>query len=70
MNHLKVLPDKSLENLGVISNKFLCLGINSFLAACRYVHELPYGYNTNRDDLMILLSLERAYSETERNGGS
>jgi hypothetical protein len=22
--------------------------------ACRYVHELPYGYNSDRDDLMIL----------------
>jgi hypothetical protein len=25
-----------------------------FLEACRYVHDLPYGYNSDRDDLMIL----------------
>jgi hypothetical protein len=30
------------------------LGTNGFIDACRYVHELPYGYNTDRDDLMIL----------------
>jgi hypothetical protein len=32
----------------------LNLGINSFQKACAYVHELPYGYNSDRDDLMIL----------------
>ena len=32
----------------------MALGITGFLAACRYVHELPYGYNANRDDLMSL----------------
>ena len=30
------------------------LGIRSFQDACRYVHGLPYGYNSDRDDLMIL----------------
>jgi len=30
------------------------MGITSFQQACRYVHELPYGYNSDRDDLMIL----------------
>jgi hypothetical protein len=32
----------------------LSLGIKSFIDACQYVHEVPYGYNTNRDELMIL----------------
>jgi len=32
----------------------LGLGIRSFQDACRYVHGLPYGYNSDRDDLMIL----------------
>jgi hypothetical protein len=30
------------------------MGINDFHRSCRYVHELPYGYNSDRDDLMIL----------------
>ena len=54
MDKLTVFPDKPISNGGIISEKFLSLGINSFIAACRYVHGLPYGYNTDRDDLMIL----------------
>jgi hypothetical protein len=30
------------------------MGIDDFIGACRFVHALPYGYNSNRDDLMIL----------------
>jgi hypothetical protein len=30
------------------------LGIRSFHEACRHVHSLPYGYNSDRDELMIL----------------
>jgi hypothetical protein len=54
MDKLTVFPDKSISNVGIISAKFLNLGIDSFIDACRYVHTLPYGYNTDRDDLMIL----------------
>ncbi|UCE40012.1 MAG: hypothetical protein JSV17_11080 [Candidatus Aminicenantes bacterium] len=54
MDNITVFPDKSLSDGGNISAKFLSLGIKSFIEACRFVHALPYGYNTNRDDLMIL----------------
>jgi hypothetical protein len=54
MDKLTVFPDKSISNVGIISAKLLNLGIDSFVDACRYVHTLPYGYNTDRDDLMIL----------------
>ena len=54
MDKLTVFPDKPISNVGIISAKFLNLGIDSFIDACRYVHTLPYGYNTDRDDLMIL----------------
>lgn len=49
-----VFPNKTLETIGPMTRKFLSLGIIDFQDACRYVHELPYGYNTDRDDLMIL----------------
>ena len=39
---------------GPISRVFRDLGITRFHEACRYVYELPYGYNSDRDDLMIL----------------
>jgi len=54
MDKLTVFPDKPFSNVGIISAKFLSLRINRFIDACRYVQDLPYGYNTNRDDLMIL----------------
>jgi hypothetical protein len=39
---------------GIVSAEFLSMRIDSFQEACRYVYELPYGYNSDRDDLMIL----------------
>jgi hypothetical protein len=54
MSPLTIFPDKAITEAGPISKTFLDLGVRSFHEACRYVHELPYGYNSNRDDLMIL----------------
>jgi hypothetical protein len=40
---------------GTVSDAvFNRLGIDNFHDACRHVHALPYGYNSDRDDLMIL----------------
>lgn len=46
--------DEKITQAGSIAGEFLSLGIGTFLEACRWVHELPYGYNSDRDDLMIL----------------
>ena len=43
-----------IEPSGVVSDRLLSLGIDTFLSACRWAHELPYGYIADRDDLMIL----------------
>ncbi|MFX0091708.1 MAG: hypothetical protein ACFFBD_08080 [Candidatus Hodarchaeota archaeon] len=48
------LPDAVIEPKGIMSNKFLELGIKSFKAACEYVHKMDYGYNSNYDDQLIL----------------
>ena len=56
MDDLRVLPDKVIDATGPISERFLSLGVDTFLNACRYVHDLPYGYNSDRDDLMILFN--------------
>jgi len=50
-----IFPDREISGDGTISRAFRSLDINSFIEACKFVHELPYGYNSNRDDLMILL---------------
>ncbi len=54
MDKLTVLPDAAISAAGAISQKFLELDIMRFRDACRYVHQLPYGYNSDRNDLMIL----------------
>jgi hypothetical protein len=54
MNNLSVFPDKSITEAGPVAKAFLDFGIERFQEACRYVHGLPYGYNSDRDDLMIL----------------
>ncbi len=54
MDHYHNLPDAVLNGAGIITNEFSKLGIEGFFDACRYVHELPYGYNSDRDDLLIL----------------
>jgi hypothetical protein len=54
MDNFTVFPNAAIKAAGPVSGKFLNLGIKGFIDACRYVHELPYGYNSDRDDLMIL----------------
>jgi hypothetical protein len=54
MDPYTIFPNKTIISAGTISNHFLSCGINNFLDACAYVHQLPYGYNSDRDDLMIL----------------
>lgn len=54
MDTFKVFPDNIITDSGPVSREFLDLDIGTFMAACRFVHELPYGYNSDRDDLMIL----------------
>ena len=65
MNELTVFPDKSISKLGIISEKFLSIGIKSFIEACHYVHNLLYGYNSNRDDLMILFKENKGTCTTK-----
>jgi len=54
MDSFTLLPEKDIDRDGDISKIFLDRGIQSFRAACEYVHKLPYGYNSDRDDSMIL----------------
>lgn len=65
MNNLNLLPDKEIEPLGVISKKFLELGIKSFKKACKYVHNIEYGYNTDYDDKMIFFKEKKGTCTTK-----
>ncbi len=65
MDSFFVFPDKHLSNVGLISTEFLTLGIQNFIDACRYVQTLPYGYNSDRDDLMILFKENKGTCTTK-----
>ena len=49
-----VFPDIPISGNGMMAAAFLARGIRTFRAACDFVQRLPYGYNSDRDDLMIL----------------
>lgn len=54
MDQYTVFPDRAIETIGLVSKQFMDRDIHTFWEACRYVHQLPYGYNSDRDDLLIL----------------
>jgi hypothetical protein len=60
-----VFPNTSTVDSGPVSRTFLSMGIDDFHHACRYVHELPYGYNSDRDDLMILFQEKKGSCTTK-----
>lgn len=53
MDSYEKIPDMKIAPVGVLSKKFLELGVQSFKEACNYVHNTDYGYNTDYDDKMI-----------------
>ena len=65
MDTYAILPGADIRGSGVISNEFLRRGITRFKDACRYVHQLPYGYNSERDDLLILFKEGRGSCTTK-----
>lgn len=65
MNPYSIFPDQTIHRSGPVSETFLSLGISLFQGACRFVHELPYGYNSNRDDMMLLFKEEKGSCTTK-----
>jgi hypothetical protein len=54
MDPIQQLPDRELTDAGPVSRRFLREGLTSFIEACHHVHRMPYGYNTRKDDPLIL----------------
>lgn len=65
MDHWSVLPDRLIADSGPASLAFLGRGITTFHRACRFVHELPYGYNSNPDDPLALFAEGRGTCTTK-----
>lgn len=54
MDSIEVLPDPPIIGESPMVNEFARRGIASFQQACRFVLELPYGYNSDRDEKLSL----------------
>ena len=67
MNSYDNLPDAEIKSLGEMSRKFLDMKIRSFKDACLFVHDMAYGYNTNKEDPMVLFK-EGCGSCTTKHG--
>jgi hypothetical protein len=65
MDNFNVFPDKRIAEDGPVAKVFLDLGIKTLQEACRYVHTLPYGYNSNSDELMILFKEKKGTCTTK-----
>ena len=65
METYTVFPDRTITQTGPMGRKFTGLGIGTFHGACRWVQQLPYGYNSDRDDLMILFKEKRGSCTTK-----
>lgn len=54
MDPITRLPDAPVTGDGPMAAEFRKRQIATFRAACTWVHQLPYGYNGDRDDLYAL----------------
>ena len=50
------LPDCMLKDRGEVSRAFIAKGITSFIDACVYVKNLPYGRNENKDNALAVFN--------------
>lgn len=65
MDPLNIFPDFTIAPAGMISEQFLNMHIPTFTAACKYVHQLPYGYNIDRDAPMGLFKENKGTCTTK-----
>jgi hypothetical protein len=56
MKSWSALPDAVLKNVGEVSAAFLARDIAGYQTAGCYVHQLPYGRNTDRANFQMVLS--------------
>lgn len=65
MHSWDALPQKSLIVTGSISAEMLAYGIHDFREAGRYLHALPYGRTTPREDFLAVLREGRGTCSTK-----
>ncbi len=65
MKSWTTLPDAVLKNVGEASAAFLAQGVAGYQTAGRYVHQLPYGRNTDRANYRLVLAEKRGTCSTK-----
>ncbi len=65
MDPIEIFPNSRITGNGPVSEEFIHKKIEGFQDACRFVHQLPYGYNSDRDDLMILFKENKGSCTTK-----
>jgi hypothetical protein len=67
MDKHTVFPNPEIINNGIVSEKFLSLGVKSFHEACARVHGMPYGSNSTREDILILFKENKGSCTTKHS---
>jgi len=60
-----ILPDPPLYQRGPDSEALIRVGCDTYQAAARYLHELPYGRNSDRSDYRLVLPESRGTCSTK-----
>jgi hypothetical protein len=60
-----VLPDTMLQSRGQVTADFFTRGVVDFRAAGRYLHQLPYGRNSDRSDYRLVIPEGRGTCSTK-----
>src|SRR5215813_2060548 len=65
MHSWQALPANPLKPAGQSTADFVVRGITDFRSAGRYLHQLPYGRNSNRADFRLVLPEGRGTCSTK-----
>ena len=60
-----ILPDPPLARSGPDSESLLRVGCHTYQAAARYLHELPYGRNSDRSNYRLVMPESRGTCSTK-----
>lgn len=65
MNFLETLPDIFISSEGIVAQKFLDLEIATFHQACHWIKNLPYGFNSDFSNSLIIFEERRGTCTTK-----
>ncbi len=60
-----IFPNANIASEGIFSDQFLKIGIESFHDACQWVNDLPYDYNSNMVDSMLIFTEKKGVCLTK-----